>query len=370
MVEIGDAMWRLQSTIGTRDLYQYLLASDDRDELLLIDTGTASTPREVVIPALRRLGVSERALRLVVVTHPDVDHQGGLAAIVEVCPHAVAACGFADRALVGDPEKLLHDRYQPYLSEHGLGYDREEERWIRANYGAPVEIDLTLSGGEVLAVGERELEVFHAPGHSAGHLVLLDRATDFLFSSDAIHWRGCPAVDGGLALCPTYEEVDAYLASIELVERLAPAEMHSGHWPMRSGAEVLAFTQESRAFVEGVDEVILARLSDPATLAELCDEVQLRIGPWDSAPKLLMFVVAGHLRRLAGRGTVEALAPTATTRRYRIAPGAVRALQPPPKHLENGRLTVPPVERYSGPEMDPADREAARPNPEISEGGE
>jgi glyoxylase-like metal-dependent hydrolase (beta-lactamase superfamily II) len=329
LVEICDATWRLQSTLEARNLYQYLLASKDSDELLLIDTGTTGTPRDVVVPALRRLGLSEDALRLVVVTHPDVDHQGGLAAIRERFPRAATACGFADRPMIEEPEKLLRDRYQPYLREHGLGYAPDEERWIRAHYGAPATIDVTLSGGEVLGVGEREVEVLLAPGHSAGHLVLLDRETGCLFTSDAIHWTGCPATDGGMALCPTYEDVDAYLGSIELVERVAPAEMHSGHWPMRSGAEVLAFTRESRAFVEGVDEVLATRLDEPASLAELCDEVQLQMGPWDSEPKMLMFALSGHRRRLLRRGAVEALDPTAMPRRY-------RAREEPPPVLLHG----------------------------------
>jgi glyoxylase-like metal-dependent hydrolase (beta-lactamase superfamily II) len=191
--------------------------------------------------------------------------------------------------------------------------------WIRANSGARAEIDVTFAGGETLCVGERRLEVLHAPGHSAGHLVLFERDTGLLFSSDAVHWTGCPAADGTPALCPTYEDIDPYLASIELVEKLAPSEMHSGHWPMRSGAEVITFLRESRAFVERVDEIVLAHLTEPATAAELCAEVDRGAGPWECDPKLLMFAVCGHLRRLIRSGTVEALAPvSATPRRYRI----------------------------------------------------
>lgn len=347
VVEIGEATWRLQGRVGERNVYQYLVASADHDEVLLIDTGTSSTPRQVVVPALRRLGLSEGHVRLVVVTHPDVDHQGGLAAIREACAGAVTACGFADRALVGDPEKLLADRYQPYLREHGLGYTADAVRWIRANYGAPVEIDVTFVGGEAVHVGERRLDVLHAPGHSAGHLVLFERETGLLFSSDAIHWTGCPGVDGSPALCPTYEEVDAYLGSIDLLASLAPAEMHSGHWPMRSGGEVLAFLEESRRFVETVDEVVRARLTEPATLAEVCEEVQLHAGPWDSESKMLMFAVCGHLRRLIRRGVVEAVDATAAPRRYRAAQPAGESSRAPEAQHGGSRLTVPVVERYS-----------------------
>lgn len=318
LVEIGDNTWRLQGRVGPRNVYQYLVASEDRDELLLIDAGMAETPREVVLPALHHLGLSESDLRWVVVTHPDVDHQGGLASLREVCENALAACGFADRAMVGDPEKLLADRYGCYV-EHALGMSAEEIRWVRANYGAKVEIDVTFSGGESIQVGERRLEVLPAPGHSAGHLVLFERETGVLFSSDAIHWRACPAADGAPALCPTYEEVDAYLDTIDLVEVLAPSEMHSGHWPMRSGREVTAFLDESRQFVEAVDAVVRARLADPATLADLCRSVQAEVGPWDSEPAMLKFVVAGHVRRLLRVKAVELAEGGTRPPRYRLA---------------------------------------------------
>ncbi len=169
----------------------------------MIDTGTATTPREVVIPALRRLGIPAECLRFVIVTHPDLDHQGGLAAIKESCSAVITACGFYDRAMVSDPEKLRSDRYQAYQREHGLGFNEEEGAWMRKNSGAPVEIDVTFSGGETLMLGDRRLVVLHAPGHSAGHLVIHEPESGRLFSSDAIHGSACPGTGGGPALCPT-----------------------------------------------------------------------------------------------------------------------------------------------------------------------
>jgi glyoxylase-like metal-dependent hydrolase (beta-lactamase superfamily II) len=317
--EIGDGTWRLWSELNGRNVYQYLVASGDRRELALIDTGTSVTPREVVLPALRRLGLSSDDVRLVVVTHPDVDHQGGLAAMRELCPEAVLACGFYDRPMVGCPEQLVEDRYQPYLREHALGYGRADVRWMRAYYGGPVTLDATFSGGERLPIGERVLEVHHAPGHSAGHLILFERGSGMLFTSDAIHFDGCPGVGGGRAMCPTYEEVDPYLGTIETVRALAPSEMHSGHWPARSGAELGGFLDESRAFVELVDRILLTRLAEPATMVELCDEVQHEAGPWESAAQLLMFCVHGHLRRLQRQGLVRAVDPTAAPRAFRLA---------------------------------------------------
>jgi glyoxylase-like metal-dependent hydrolase (beta-lactamase superfamily II) len=197
---------------------------------------------------------------------------------------------------------------------------------VRARAGARVEIDLTLAGGERLHVGDRQLEVLRVPGHSAGHLALFEPETGLLFSSDAVHWKACPAADGSPALCPTYEDVDDYLRTIDTIESLEPAEMHSGHWPMRSGREVLTFLRESREFVEKVDSVLRERLQAPATLAELCEEVQGQAGPWDSEPGMLRFAVAGHLRRLVGSGSIEPVDVTTPPLRFRaVARGEPRA---------------------------------------------
>jgi glyoxylase-like metal-dependent hydrolase (beta-lactamase superfamily II) len=322
VVEIADRTWRIESLIGRRNLFQYLLVGDGR-EALLIDAGTSLTPREAILPALRRIDVPVEAVTFVVVTHPDLDHQGGLSGLKQVLPRALAACGFADRALVSEPERLLTDRYGAYEAEHGLGYTEAEKEGIRELYGSPVSIDATLAGGEEIEVGDRCLSVLHAPGHSAGHLVLYERASGLLFSSDAVHWRWCPATDGSAALPPTYEDVDPYLGTIELLESLAPSELHSGHWTPRRGGDVLGFLRESREFVHAVDAALEERLETPATLRELCEHVDVRLGRFGADPVNLMFAVHGHVRRLVGKGRVRTVALTDFPRVFEwIAPAA------------------------------------------------
>jgi glyoxylase-like metal-dependent hydrolase (beta-lactamase superfamily II) len=320
IVEIADRTWRIESLIGPRNLFQYLLLGDG-GESLLIDTGTSSTPREAILPALRHLSVAPESMRWLVVSHPDLDHQGGLAGLKEALPHALAACGFADRPLISEPERLVTDRYGAYEPEHGLGYTDAEKTRIRDLSGAPVPIDVTFAGGEEIELGDRRLSVLHAPGHSAGHLVLHETASGLLFSSDAVHWRWCPAADGSPALPPTYEDVDPYLVTIELLESLAPSELHSGHWPSLSGAAVVGFLRESREFVSALDAELEDRLETHATLRQLCEHVDMQLGPFGADPVNLMFAVHGHLRRLVRTGRVRMLDPTERPRRFeRAAP--------------------------------------------------
>jgi glyoxylase-like metal-dependent hydrolase (beta-lactamase superfamily II) len=318
VTEIGERTWRIASLIGPRNLFQYLVA-DEAGDALLVDTGTSATPREAILPALRRVDVSPAQVRFVLVTHPDVDHQGGLAALVDALPNAIAACGFADRGLVANPERLVTDRYGAYEEEHHVGYSPAEKTWMRALYGAPATVDVSLAGGETLVVGDRRVDVLHAPGHSAGHLMLYEPATGDLYSSDAVHWRMCPAADGSPALPPTYEDVDPYLATIALVERLQPTELHSGHWPSKSGAEILAFCAESREFVAALDAVLEERLANPSTLRDLCHHADARLGPFGADPVNLMFAVHGHLCRMLRNGQVNVVDLSLRPPRYQRA---------------------------------------------------
>jgi glyoxylase-like metal-dependent hydrolase (beta-lactamase superfamily II) len=307
VVEIGPRVWRIESLIGARNLFQYLIAGEEAS--LIVDTGTSATPRDAIVPAFRHVGLPAEAVRFIVVTHPDLDHQGGLAGLRETFPRALTACGFADRGLVSDPERLLSDRYGAYETEHGLGYTEAEKAWIRERSGSPCSVDVTFAGGEEIDLGGRRLAVLHAPGHSAGHLVLYESASGRMFTSDAVHWRWCPAADGSPALPPTYEDVDPYLETVALIESLAPEELHSGHWPPQTGAGVTAFLAESREFVQALDAAIEERLEAPATLRQLCEHVSVRLGPFGAEPFLLMFAVHGHLRRLLRAGSVCLLDP-------------------------------------------------------------
>jgi glyoxylase-like metal-dependent hydrolase (beta-lactamase superfamily II) len=314
VVEIAERTWRLESLVGPRNLYQYVIA--DGGQALILDTGVTSTPRELVMPALRGAGITPDQDVMIIVTHPDLDHQGGLAGLREALPRAVAGCGFADRMMVSEPERLMTDRYGAYELEHGLGYGREDKAWMRANYGAPVTVDIGFAGGERVHVGDRTLAVHHAPGHSPGHLVVHEPATGLLFTSDAVHWRMCPAADGSPALPPTYEDVDAYLETIEMIASLEPREMHSGHWPACAGQRVAEFLDESTTFVSQMDVALEERLETPATLADLCRHADRRLGPFNADVVNLTYAVHGHLRRLLRTGRAQVVRAGESPPRY------------------------------------------------------
>jgi glyoxylase-like metal-dependent hydrolase (beta-lactamase superfamily II) len=308
--EIAPGRYMIESQTDGRLLLNYLFTSSG--QALLIDSGEAGTVEQSILPALATLDLAPERLTHIVITHPDVDHQGGAAQLAALAPDALIMCGFEDAPLVGDPDLMIQQRYRAYR-EHGIDYAPDQLAAIRAAAGEAIAVGGTLLGGETLQIGELTLRVHHGPGHSAGHLMIEDPRLGAWFMSDAVHGRFFSKLDGSPSLPPTYEDVDRYLATIAKLRAAAPRSLYSAHFRPLQGEAVEGFLDESVSFVEALDRFLLDRLSEgDLTLAELCDRAATHFGPYATPPWFLMFAVHGHLRR-AGRAGVLTQRPGSGT---------------------------------------------------------
>ena len=304
-MELYKNAYQIQSLFGGRNLFQYLFVGRN---MLLVDSGVAETPERAIFPYLEGLKLHPVEIRMVITTHPDLDHQGGNASLMRAAPRAWLACGAADREMVEDPRTLFDRRYNYLMEDHGVGLDPDP--WPET--GEPRKVDITFSGGESLRLAEDwRLEVLHVPGHSRGHVALYDSTHKAAFVGDAIHGRGCPKAEGGMGIPVTYYYVDIYLSTLRYFEALAIDVLYSGHWPVMRGEEIRDFIAESRRTVELFDRVIMANLEqNPAglTLKDLIDAVANAVGDWpESTWGLAMFPVKGHMDRLEELGRVRRL---------------------------------------------------------------
>jgi glyoxylase-like metal-dependent hydrolase (beta-lactamase superfamily II) len=214
-------------------------------------------------------------------------------------------CGALDIPLVSDPDVLVAERYGAYRELHAIGPDEGALAWMREESGAPVQVDVGWVGGELLRLGPTwTVRILHVPGHSIGHLAIYDERSGALFSGDCLQGSVYLGLDGTPKLCPTYTHVDDYLATANLVESLAPRELHGCHWPPARGPEVGEFIAESRDYVEHVDRLVRACLAQPLTLDRLIDCVNRRLDlPWsdETAPDLV-YSLHGHVARLLELG--------------------------------------------------------------------
>jgi len=222
-MELYENVYQIQSLFAGRNLFQYLFVEEN---IVLADTGTAQTPEKTIFPYLDKLQLKPEQLTLAIVTHADLDRQGGNDAIKRASPRVWLACGVADREMVEDPRALYALRYNFLKAEHDVGFDPEPP----PDAGRPRRMDLCFSGGEKIRLrSDWELEVLHVPGHSRGHLAVYDAQHKVAFVGDAIHGCGCPKATGEMAITVTYYYVDVHLSTLRYFEALAIDALYSGH---------------------------------------------------------------------------------------------------------------------------------------------
>ena len=248
-------MHRIEAEVGGRPLYLFAFLGERR---LLLDAGCASTVDEFIAPFLEGLGLGLRDLDVLVVTHSDLDHQGGAHLLKRANPSLWVTCGVLDIPLVSDPEALIAERYQAYAELHGIAPDEGALDWMRRESGGAVRVDVGWSGGELLELGPEwsacgsctsrvtrsatSRSTTSAPGRCSAATASRARST-----SD---WTGRQSSALRIRTSTTTSRPQ------RLVESLAPRELHGCHWPAARGDEVAAFIAETRDYVEHIDGLV------------------------------------------------------------------------------------------------------------------
>src|SRR5262245_20099326 len=302
-MKIFPNVYEIKSVFGNRFIYQYLFVGEIT---ILLDAGVAATPNSVIFPYLEKIGMSPRQLTMVIAMHADVDHHGGLPSVKDASAGTLLACHQEDLKLIEDPEFLYQHRYNFLSDQHGLGFGREG--MVHCPEGR--KIDVVLAAGETLQLAKDwKLEVWHVPGHSAGHLAVYDEKNRAAFTSDAVQANGYPTIDGKPAFGPTYYTIDSYLATIQYLDRPPIEHIFSGHWPALHGKEVGSFLDESRKFVLTTESRLQSYFKahhGGITLKQILADLGPKLGDWptDTAP-FLQFALYGHLVRLQQQGLIR-----------------------------------------------------------------
>ena len=311
MQKLFDGVFMLEGEVGGRPLQLIYLQGESSS--ILLDTGCTNDPEDFIIPQMREAagnpGGEPADLQWILITHSDLDHIGGNFLMKQHAPQAILACGDADRFACTGPDEIIALRYDAYRADHQIFYDDETQEAIRGQCGQFQPIEATFVGGErILLAPDWTVEVVALPGHSHGHIGLLDRRNAALYGGDAIHGRVYHGFDGTEKLPPTYLHVDEYLATIRLIEHLPISTYVGCHWSIKRGIEIAEFCAESRQFVAQADLLLREYLRDPHTLREACMALGPQLGdrPHGGLDLELVFALNGHIEQLLNRGLIEA----------------------------------------------------------------
>jgi glyoxylase-like metal-dependent hydrolase (beta-lactamase superfamily II) len=168
----------------------YLLRSPDG--ALLIDTGFKGSLKSIQ-KALDSAGLSIEALRLVLITHADGDHYGGLALLKARAPNAVVC------ASQPEADAMADGRMSREMTPEGI--QKILFKLVSGMFKSPaVKIDRVIQAGAQFDwLGG--LVALDSRGHTPGHLSFYSNSTGILFAGDSVLVHGKELVPAHGANC-------------------------------------------------------------------------------------------------------------------------------------------------------------------------
>lgn len=163
----------------------YPVLAVSKEGLTLIDCGYPGQDK-LLLGALRSKGYSVSELRRIVITHHDIDHIGGLPAILASAPEGVEVCAHKLERPHIEGEKPLAKATPEAIAQLDLFPEPHRSSIKRVLEHPPsAPVNRILEHGEELT-DEGDLIVLDTPGHTAGHISLYHRPSRTLIAGDAL----------------------------------------------------------------------------------------------------------------------------------------------------------------------------------------
>ncbi|MFF3844143.1 MBL fold metallo-hydrolase [Streptomyces sp. NPDC002328] len=323
----GGGVRSLQVPIPDNPLGHTLVYVVDTDRgPVLVDTGWDDPASwDALAAGLASCGTSVGELYGVVITHHHPDHHG-LSGRVREASGAWVAMHAADASIVRRTRSTRPERWFTYMTEKLVAAGAPEEHVTPLRTArrrtlpglSPALPDREIVPGELLDLPGRRLRAIWTPGHTPGHVCLhLEEehpaqlpGRGRLFSGDHL----LPEITPHIGL---YEDPDDatvtdplgdYLASLERVGRLAPAEILPAHQHAFTDAP----SRVRELLTHHGDRLtgLLTLLAEPLTPWQLAERMEWN-RPWEQIPygsrNIAVSEAEAHLRRLVKQGRAEAV---------------------------------------------------------------
>lgn len=182
---------------------------DGGAEKCMIDCGF-ETRVDSFFEEIEQDGLSLDTITTFIVSHAHADHVGGVAKVkrrlgCEVIAHRLAAEPIERGDLIATGALMVYAGFCETF--------------------APCKVDRLIDEGDRLTIGDVELQVFHAPGHTVGSVAL--RMGDLLFVGDTL-FEG-----GGFGWFDVHwgSNIEDFIDSMRLIKSLEPTHILPAHGP-------------------------------------------------------------------------------------------------------------------------------------------
>ncbi len=319
-MELSPGLHRIECPIGPRYVAVYAIVGSKYT--LLVDTGFDDSIRTTVVNYFNEKKLSLDAVRYVINTHSDYDHTGGNKAVRELMPNALICAGERDRPMIENLNSMFGDRYNEFEKEHGFAESQDAKDFMMT-VAFETNVDIGFAGNERIDLGGRYVEILHTPGHSWGHVSILDEKSRAIIIGDAVLGNSVLLADGQPAFPPTYRFVEAYRSTIRLLKGYQASEILTSHYPRYVGQAGTDFLDLSLNYTDLIEQICLDTLKSAGkalTMMELIEIAHDRMGVWaDPAYKYLAYPVLGHLEVLESYQKIKRSKNSAGLAQFQLA---------------------------------------------------
>ena len=236
MIDYKNGIYAVDSDY-VRPILDAIHLIEDSGEVAIVDCAhNDSWPQ--VSAALTQMGRRPEDVKWLILTHVHLDHAGGAGLFMSKLPNARLVVHERGARHMIDPSKLF--------AGVEVVYGKETAKRLYGDL-LPISESRVQIGkhGDVLALGQRTLEILDTPGHARHHISIVDHAAKGVFSGDTfgLSYRELD-VDGKAFIFPTTTPVnfepEAMHASIELMRSFKPAGIYLTHYSRVTEVDKLA----------------------------------------------------------------------------------------------------------------------------------
>jgi|ERR1043166_1415230 hydroxyacylglutathione hydrolase len=147
-----------------------IVACEETRKAICIDPGEQS---DELVSYIRD---NELELQAIGITHGHLDHIGGTSSLAQSFPDA-------EILIHKDDEDLYYGLPQQPLM---MGIPESQLAALGFDYDDPPPVTRNWQDGEIYEVGKLKLSVRHCPGHTRGHVVLVEESERVVFTGDCL----------------------------------------------------------------------------------------------------------------------------------------------------------------------------------------